>query len=81
MVAHGTRTFGQPSDEYLPETASDRVDLLQHLPGFVTITSGPDHVVAFTNAGLRELTRYRYPDGRRLADALPAMSEQAGPLR
>lgn len=60
----------------------DWVDLLQQLPGFVMITSGPDHVVAFTNAGLRELTRYRDPEWRRLADALPAMSEQAnGPLR
>jgi two-component system, LuxR family, sensor kinase FixL len=65
-----------PVDKYLPETAAAWTELLQQLPGFVMITAGPNHVVAFCNASLRELTRYRDLEGRALADALPELADQ-----
>jgi two-component system, LuxR family, sensor kinase FixL len=54
----------------------DWASIVAQLPGFVMITSGPEHVVEFANAGLHELTRYRDVVGRRIADALPELVDQ-----
>lgn len=52
------------------------LDLLNQFPGFLLITVGPDHRVAFVNAELAEITRYRNILGRPLAEALPELAGQ-----
>ena len=56
--------------------AMDAVELLGQLPGFVMITSGPDHFVEFANAQSKELAGFRDIVGRRIGEALPELVEQ-----
>ena len=66
-----------PSDP-LPTAAMgvDCAALLHQLPGFVMITSGPDHVVEFANEGMRALTHFRIEIGRPVREILPELDEQ-----
>ena len=58
------------------DTPAGWLDLFRQFPGFVMITSGPDHFVEFANAGLRELTRHREVIGRPVGEALPELNDQ-----
>jgi signal transduction histidine kinase len=54
----------------------DCAALLHQLPGFVMITSGPDHVVEFANEGMHALTHFRIVLGRPVRETLPELDEQ-----
>ena len=54
----------------------DCAALLHQLPGFVMITSGPDHVVEFANDGVRALTHFRLELGRPVRESLPELEAQ-----
>jgi two-component system, LuxR family, sensor kinase FixL len=62
-----------------PATAVDNIDwpaLAHQLPGFLLVTSGPDHVVEFGNAAVHALAGGRLQVGRPLREALPELGEQ-----
>jgi len=62
-----------------PAAAADRIDwpaLARQLPGFLLVTSGPDHVVEFGNAAVDALAGGRLEVGRPLREALPELAEQ-----
>jgi two-component system, LuxR family, sensor kinase FixL len=46
------------------------------LPGFLLVTSGPDHVVQYVNAAVQALAGGRLQLGRPIREALPELGEQ-----
>lgn len=50
--------------------------MFQQAPGFFAVTSGPQHIFAFTNDGYQRLIGGRQVIGRTVADALPEVVEQ-----
>ena len=50
--------------------------LFQQAPGFLCVTTGPEHVYEVVNPGYLELVGHRQLLGRRVRDALPEVVEQ-----
>jgi signal transduction histidine kinase len=51
-------------------------ELFEHAPGFVALTTGPEHRFRFVNAAYRRLVGNRDIVGKTLADALPELASQ-----
>lgn len=75
-VSDRAMTKAEGLDGLLQAAGFGWIELLEQMPGFVMITSGPDHRVEFGNAALLELSRYRDIMGRTLAEALPELADQ-----
>ena len=69
-------TSNRPPDDRAQIVETDWVALINQLPGFVMVTSGPDHFVQFANTEIEEFTHYRGVVGHRLGEALPELAEQ-----
>jgi signal transduction histidine kinase len=64
------------SSDFVRQIGIDWVELLHQLPGFLIVTSGPDHLVEFANGQARALAGNRELAGQRIGDALPELVDQ-----
>ena len=69
-------TSTEPAGGFVQQIGPECLSLLKQLPGFVIITSGPDHLVEFANAGARELAGSREIVGRQIGEAMPELEDQ-----
>lgn len=69
-------TSSEPAGRTGPAPNVDWSTVADQLPGFLMITSGPDHLIQFANAELYHLTGHRKLVGLPLRDAIPEIAGQ-----
>ena len=66
----------EPSSDFVHRIGIDLAQLLHQLPGFLIVTSGPEHLVEFANGQAKALAGNRQLAGKRIGDALPELVDQ-----
>ena len=64
------------AERYLAGETARMKAMFAQAPGFMTMLTGPKHVITLANAAYSELTGYREIIGKTVADALPEAADQ-----